>query len=135
LLRPIIGYNKIVNDTLRQLVTQELVNNKTSRTFSGHVKQTILNNFQFGFPKLETLADLLNLAPRTLQRKLHHEGTNYRAVEEAVKHEVAKLFLQNDSISFEEIAFKLGYADQSSFNRAFRQWTGTTPARFRNSAS
>jgi AraC-like DNA-binding protein len=133
LLRPIIGYNKTINDTLSQLVKQELVNDKKSLTFSSLVKQTILNNFQFGFPQLETLADLLNLTPRTLQRKLHKQETNYRTVEEAVKHEVANLLLKNDSISFEEIAFKLGYADQSSFNRAFRQWTGTTPARYRDS--
>ena len=59
LLRPIIGYNKIINDTLHRLVSQELVNDGKSLTFAVHIKQTIFNNFQFGFPQLETLADLL----------------------------------------------------------------------------
>ena len=44
---------------------------------------------------------------------------------------LATACLEDERLSLAEIAFLLGYADQSAFNHAFRKWTGDSPLRFR----
>jgi AraC-like DNA-binding protein len=39
--------------------------------------------------------------------------------------------LRNTSLDMGQIAAALDYADVSSFTRAFRRWTGTTPTAWR----
>ena len=57
--------------------------------------------------------------------------TTYQAVLDSVRHEMATACLEDERLSLAEIAFLLGYADQSAFNHAFRKWTGDSPLRFR----
>lgn len=59
------------------------------------------------------------------------EGTTYREVSEAVRGELAKGYLTDPSVSVTEVAFLLGYSEESAFNRAFRRWTGESPGRWR----
>ena len=44
---------------------------------------------------------------------------------------LAKEYLERQELSLDEVAFSLGYAEQSSFGRAFKRWTGMTPQNYR----
>jgi AraC-like DNA-binding protein len=68
---------------------------------------------------------------RTLQRKLVATGTTFREVSETVRGRLAEGYLTDPGVSIAEVAFLLGFSDQSSFNRAFRRWTGESPGRWR----
>ncbi len=125
--RPIVGYNKELHDILRTILETEIAGQHATTSFSAGVKQIILKNYQFSFPLLEDVAALMHITPRTLQRKLQEENTSFRALEDEIKKEIAVNLLSNPSISVTDIAYKLGYADRSSFQRAFKQWTGKTP--------
>ena len=48
-----------------------------------------------------------------------------------VRRSLALKYIEEPGYSITEIAFLLGYADQSAFNRAFKRWTGHTPTTFR----
>ena len=48
-----------------------------------------------------------------------------------VRLELSKGYLMDDRLSLAEVAFLVGFADQSAFNHAFRKWTGDTPSRFK----
>ena len=87
--------------------------------------------FAVPFPALETIADVLHMTPRTVQRKLQEEDTSFRIVCDTVKAEIARTLLTNLQLPISEIAFKLGYGEVSSFHRAFKQWVGVTPAEYR----
>ena len=77
------------------------------------------------------VARALNVSVRTLQRRLVDSGTTFREVSEAVRGRLAEGYLADPKVSIAEVAFLLGFSDQSSFNRAFRRWTGESPGRWR----
>ena len=82
---------------------------------------------------LEDVAGELHLSPRTLKRRLAAEGAAYSALLEDHRREKAMLLLRSRELSVEAVAERLGYSDVTSFSRAFRRWTGTTPAAYRRS--
>jgi AraC-like DNA-binding protein len=77
------------------------------------------------------IARALHVSVRTLQRKLEAEGTTFREVVDTVAGDLAVSYLRDPKVSIAEVAFLLGFSDPSSFNRAFRRWTGQTPGRWR----
>ena len=81
------------------------------------------------------IADRLAVSTRTLQRRLGDEGTSFQQELSALREELARHYLTNTACSSAEISFLLGYADPSSFYRAFHDWTGVTPERVRVGAA
>lgn len=79
----------------------------------------------------EAVARALHMSVRTLQRKLVATGTTFRDVADAVRRRLAEEYLSDRHVSTAEVAFLLGFSDQSSFTRAFRRWTGESPGRWR----
>lgn len=130
---PIIGHNKPLNDMLKAMYDEQMRKHIEGAAFTEKVKQVMLGNMQVTFPPLEVIAELLRMTPRTLQRKLSQEGTTFRAVTDAVKQELAENLLANPDLTIADIAYKLGYFEPTSFQRAFRQWTGSTPMEYRKS--
>lgn len=84
-------------------------------------------------PDLETVAERLHLSGRTFKRKLREHGTSYRELVEATRRAEAMRLLNTTKLPVSQIAARLGYADASSFTRAFHKWTATTPGAFRDS--
>lgn len=81
-----------------------------------------------------TLADVarqLCIHERTLNRKLHSEDTSFRQELDAVRQEMARQLLVDSAMPIARVAMALNYADVSAFSRAFKRWTGFTPAQWR----
>ena len=81
--------------------------------------------------RVDDVAAALSLSTRTLQRKLADAGTNFQAVHDAARQALAEELLRDSRLNLTDVAFMLGYREQSSFNRACREWFGNTPARTR----
>jgi AraC-like DNA-binding protein len=81
--------------------------------------------------RLDDVAAALALTPRTLQRKLAEAGTSFQAVHDAARQALAEELLRDSRLNLTDVAYMLGYREQSSFNRACRDWFGSTPARTR----
>jgi AraC-like DNA-binding protein len=77
------------------------------------------------------LARKLRMSSRTLQRRLRAEGTSHAELLDDVRRELALRYVQDRSLSLSEVAFLLGFADQTTFHRAFVRWTGEAPGAFR----
>lgn len=84
-----------------------------------------------GLPPLAQVAVSLGLGTRSLQMKLKEEGTSFQAIRESVRKSLALAALADPGITIQETAFLLGFSEASAFHRAFRRWTGATPAEFR----
>jgi AraC-like DNA-binding protein len=77
------------------------------------------------------VARALHMSVRTLQRRLDASGSTFRDVSNTVRCQLAQGYLTDRKVSIAEVAFLLGFSDQSSFHRAFRRWTGESPGRWR----
>jgi AraC-like DNA-binding protein len=84
-----------------------------------------------GDGSVEPVARFLGLQARTLQRRLREVDTSFHELHECHRQARAAQLLGESELPPKEVAQQLGYANTSSFIRAFRRWTGTTPARFR----
>ncbi len=82
-------------------------------------------------PTLKHISAELAVSSRSLQEKLKAEGSGFRRLSGEILREIASDRLLNPDTPVCEVAFLLGYSDQSAFNHAFKRWTGRTPGRFR----
>ncbi|NWD91115.1 AraC family transcriptional regulator, partial [Pseudomonas sp. K5002] len=84
------------------------------------------------WPETEGLAASLCISASTLRRRLAEEGQTYQGLKDSVRKELAIVWLADSDISFAEIATRLGFADASSFYKAFRKWSGSNPGHYRS---
>lgn len=94
-------------------------------------RRVIGERLRGGDSSLESVARELGTSARSLQRHLREIGYTYNALADEVRAATARLYLEQPDIAISEVAWLLGFADQSTFNRAFKRWTGSTPARAR----
>ncbi|MHC6226456.1 AraC family transcriptional regulator [Pseudomonas sp. X10] len=83
------------------------------------------------WPDADSLARHLCLSASTLRRRLAEEGQTYQGLKDSVRRELAIAWLAEEALSFVEIAERLGFADSSSFYKAFRKWFGCNPGHYR----
>ncbi|UGQ44686.1 AraC family transcriptional regulator [Massilia endophytica] len=81
--------------------------------------------------RLASVAEQLGLTPRTLQRKLSEADASFQQVLDRTRFAMAKDYLAQPGLSLVDIAFLLGYQEQSAFNHAFREWAGMNPGAWR----
>jgi AraC-like DNA-binding protein len=98
------------------------------------VRERIEAQLMHDAARLPEIAQALGLPVRTLQRKLAEAGVNFSALLDATRRELAEQYLRDPALTLTEIAFLLGFGEQSNFSHAFRAWFGTTPAAWRERA-
>jgi AraC-like DNA-binding protein len=96
--------------------------------------KAIVKTLEFDpFPKLDSVANLLSIHPKALQRELRAQETSYSIVIDRERKKRALKMLQNDNYSIQQISKLLGYSAANNFIRTFKRWTGMTPAKYRRS--
>lgn len=95
------------------------------------VRDAIDAELRGGNPSLERIARRLAMSPRTLQRRLRDRNVLFNDVLDASRFRAAQSYLAARDIAGTEVAYLLGFAEQSSFNRAFKRWSGQTPSEYR----
>lgn len=94
-------------------------------------REAILRVLSAGHPPIETVAETVHTSVRTLQRRLAASGRTYKKLVDEVRLEGARRALAASDAPLKAIAFDLGFAEQASFTRAFRRWTGQAPSEYR----
>ncbi|MBM7063270.1 AraC family transcriptional regulator [Pseudomonas sp. UL073] len=82
-------------------------------------------------PDLEQLADSLQLSPRTLQRRLREAGLSFSQLLDETRQQLVLHYLRDPQLELADIAFFVGFSEPGSLVRAFRRWTGQSPAEYR----
>jgi AraC-like DNA-binding protein len=77
------------------------------------------------------IARLLNIAPRTLRRRLAQDDSSVRSLVSDVRRELSFHLLRDTHLKLSEIAAALRYADAAVFSRAFRSWAKMSPRQWR----
>lgn len=99
------------------------------------VEEVALRLLPNGPPKAEAVARALGMSPRTLARRLQEQGNSYRDLLDDLRQNLARRYLRDRKLRLSDIAYMLGYADLSTFNHAFKRWTGKSPSEFRQPAA
>src|SRR5262245_25777 len=94
------------------------------------VQEIITRLLREGYPDIHSVATMLGLVVRTLQRRLAEEGLTYARVVARVRFNLAQRLLDDPAYKIIEVALDLGYSDQAHFARAFARWTGFAPREF-----
>ncbi len=97
---------------------------------ASRVRRLLIDLLPSGKASQETVSQRLNCSTSTLQRQLQSEGLSYRDVLESTQRSMAETYLRDKKHSHAQIAYLLGFSDQSNFSRAFKRWTNSTPRQF-----
>lgn len=100
-------------------------------SFSEQIKRAIQAHLQLGAASKELIAQEFNITPRTIQRRLANEGESYQGLLDELRFERAKAFIEQGALSYEEIAYNLGFASERCFYRSFKRWSGMRPGEYK----
>lgn len=82
---------------------------------------------------LKTAAQKINMSYYHFSRYFKEvTGRNFTEYINYIRTSEAKKYLLSKDMNISEIAYQVGYANVTSFNRAFKKFNGTTPGKFRN---
>jgi AraC-like DNA-binding protein len=130
--RPFVTQNDEMVSALGTRLEAELKARNTTRDVTEQVKRTLSRSMAGKRPTLQGVAHELGLGPRTLQRRLTNAGVSFQQLVEDTRRELARHYLKQRAVEFNEAAFLLGFEDVNSFFRAFHSWEGTTPGEWRS---
>lgn len=82
-------------------------------------------------PGIDSAANYLNMSISTLKSQLRQDGLNYSQVVDLVRQDKAVKMVNSPTVQIKEIAYALGFSNQSAFTRAFKRWTNMSPAEYR----
>ena len=99
--------------------------------FPEQLRSVLRSALVTGHASADQVAALLSMHARTLNRRLNAFGIGFRELVDEGRFEIARQMLEDSAMRVSQIAAMLDYADASAFTRAFRRWSGTTPARWR----
>lgn len=103
-------------------------------SYTARIKTILLQILgrETSIPDFDTVAKQLNVSSQTLRRKLRNEQTSYQQIKDQMRRDIAIDKLVRENMSITDIALRLGFVESSSFTRAFKQWTGVSPAEYRS---
>jgi AraC-like DNA-binding protein len=102
-----------------------------AQTARDRVRRLLIERLPAGEPTSQQIAQHLGTTPSTLRRRLADEGSSYRALLREVRLELIQAYLGDPRLGVSEIGSLLGFADTSSFFKAFKNITGLTPSEYR----
>ncbi len=126
LSKPLIQANAALRQHLQQVADRMLASLSAHGTAS-QVQALLRHHPRWG---KERVAELLGISGRHLNRRLADEGSSFKLLRDATLHQMAVERLQSEE-SLRSIAVALGFSDESAFAKAFRRWTGLSPAQYR----
>jgi AraC-like DNA-binding protein len=84
------------------------------------------------FPPASEIAAQLGVSLRTFHRRLSDGGSSYQSIVDEMRRSLATELLENTHMSVDQVAERIGFADATSFRKAFKKWTDRSPTDFRN---
>lgn len=130
-LLPFITQNNVMSEYLEPELKKRLEALSSERSFLHIVEKMLISAIPGGHFSREVIAKSLGLSVRSMQRIFAQEGTTFANQVNKVQQMLAMQYVVREDLSIEEIAYLVGYNDQPSLSRAFKNWTGMTISQYR----
>jgi AraC-like DNA-binding protein len=114
-------------------IAEEYIELLDPRKVASQVRRLLIDLLPSGKADQELVSSQLNRSTSTLQRQLQAEGLNYREVLESTQRSLAETYLSEKRHTHAQIAYLLGFSEQSNFSRAFKRWTSMSPRQYQAS--
>ncbi|WP_111895221.1 AraC family transcriptional regulator [Acinetobacter sp. MB5] len=115
-------HEQLANEKLQELARYDLV---------AEVRRVIGATLERGDTTLESVAAQLQITPRRLRTLLSDAETSFQQILSGYRCRLAKKLLANTHESIEKIVYLTGFAEPSTFYRAFKRWANETPIEYR----
>ncbi|ACB93689.1 AraC family transcriptional regulator [Beijerinckia indica] len=129
--RPFPGHNPEMLEMLTPALSAALGELEAQSSVAEQVKIVLKRCLASGQPGLSDIARQLGMSDRTLQRRITEEGSTFRGLLAEARRDLGRRLLTDPATDIDEVACLLGYHDTTSFYRAFREWEGMPPNRWR----
>ncbi len=129
--RPLPGADPVLAAYLRRQVQEVVQQIGSPNSISQECARRIAERLGGGEPSQGFIAKQMGMSERTLQRRLHAEGTSFNELLEQARRTIACSYLADRKLAAYEVSFLLGYSEPATFFRAFKRWTGKTPLEYR----
>ncbi len=120
-----------LHDALRALAERRIARLAQHAPYALRVRDLLVQHGCDQRIDMETVARALRLSVRSLRRRLASEGKSFHDVESDALAIIAKRLLRDQQRTIRETAYEMGFSDTTTFHRAFKRWTGTTPSAYR----
>ncbi len=99
--------------------------------FVEQIRRVLHNSLLARQCNAEHISALFSMHSRTFHRRLKAEGTTFQVLVDETRYSISRQMLENSDAAMSHIADVLGYTDARTLNRAFKRWSGSTPAQWR----
>ena len=130
---PVLNGDSASFDVLRSHAEKLLLTRNSQQDIIWQLKSILPAALRGQAFRIDDVAGQLNMSARTLQRKLKESGQGYQSLLDEVRKHLSELYLAEGKLSMSEVAFLIGYQEQSSFNHAFKGWNGMSPTSYKRS--
>ncbi len=114
---------------------EKRVSQMPGATYADRIRRHILDGKPKNRHDMPSVARALGVSARSLRRRLTEEGASFREVADAALGTLAKRLVTEEGRPIEDVAYTMGFSHPSAFHRAFKRWTGATPAEARAARS
>ena len=114
-------------------IAEQYIDSLDPAKVASQVQRLLVDLLPSGKADQELVSTRMNRSTSTLQRQLQQEGVSYRDVLETTQRSLAETYLRDKRHSHAQIAYLLGFSEQSNFSRAFKRWTSISPRQFQES--
>jgi len=98
------------------------------------LRHLVMATLHTGIPELPSISSQLGVSERTLQRRLRDKNIVFSDLVDNIRKSIALEYVRGTTYRLTDVAQMLGYTDPSSFTRAFKRWTDSSPMKIRNEA-
>jgi AraC-like DNA-binding protein len=129
---PVVQSPQSLREFLANAMTNLLVKYRDTSNLTDRIRRLLRKGLGDEMPSLEEVAVALAATPQTLRRRLRQEGRGFQQLKDELRRDAAIEYLVQTRLPLLEIANRVGFAEASTFHRAFKSWTGVAPGEYRS---
>ena len=128
---PVKGADTRLLEVLEATCQKLLGRAPKARDLVREVRRLIIERLPTGSASIDAIAEKLGMRSKTLERRLAEQGESFSALLDRTRFDAVIHYLEDPDMRLAQIAYLAGYTELATLVRAFKRWTGETPAKFR----